>query len=75
MHVGEVEMGRPKKGTPPPEKAADERVAIIHLKGTQEYAKWLEEVNKKSHIPKAALFRLAMAEWAGRNGYPPPPEL
>lgn len=74
MSAGAELMGRPKKGTkkPPP---PDDRVAIIHLKGTGAYAEWLEGVHHKSHIPKAALFRVALAEWAERNGYPAPPEI
>jgi hypothetical protein len=69
--LGAQTMARPKKGT---EKDPDERVGIIHIKGTRAYAEWLEALNRKTHIPKAALFRLAMAEWAERNGHPAPPE-
>lgn len=58
-----------------PMTTSDERVAIIHLKGSQEYSAWLEEVHKKSHISKASIFRVAVMEWAQRNGYRTPPEL
>jgi hypothetical protein len=77
MAAGAVSMGRPKKGAKKPEPVVgpDERVAIIHLKGTPAYAAWLEAVNAKSHIPKAAIIRLAVAEWAARNGHPAPPEM
>lgn len=44
------------------------------IKGTVAYSEWLDAINRKTHIPKAALFRLAMAEWAERNGHPAPPE-
>jgi len=71
-------MGRLKKGDrkpPEPTSGTDERVAIIHLKGTPEYAAWLEAANQKTHIPKAAMFRLAMAAWAKANGLDAPPEM
>lgn len=71
-------MGRPKRGATQPEKPErppDLRVAIIHLKGTVEYSDWLEAAYKKTHIPKATMFRLAMADWAVKNGLEPPPEL
>jgi len=65
---------RPKRGSAKPQKPSDERVAVIHLKGTAAYAEWLDALHRKTHIPKAALFRLAMAEWAVRSGHEPPPE-
>lgn len=76
MRRGADLMGRPKKGvkrTLP--QAADDRVAIIHLKGSPLYAEWLDALHRKTHIPKASLFRLALAEWAEKNGHSPPPEL
>ena len=75
---GVKEMGRPKKGARPASQAnpsEDDRVAIIHLKGTVGYSTWLDGVHRKTHIPKAAIFRLAVAEWAERNGHPSPPEM
>lgn len=74
MEPGAVLMGRRKTGAKKP-IPPDDRIAIIHLKGTVEYSAWLDDINKRSHIPKTALFRLAMAEWAQRNGYSPPPEM
>ena len=70
-------MGRPKKGAEKPVKPPnpDARVAIIHLKGTEDYAKWLDDANRKTHVPKAAMFRLAMAMYAKATGLPDPPEL
>jgi hypothetical protein len=67
-------MTRPKKGGKKPARSPDDRVAIIHLKGTPAYADWLDAVHRKTHIPKATIFRLAVAEWAERNGHPVPPE-
>ena len=64
--------GRPKRITTP-EPAPAARVTIINLKGTQLEADWLDDVNKKTHIPKAAIVRLALAEWARQNGHPPYP--
>lgn len=68
-------MGRPKQGAGKPERTPNERVAIIHLKGTPAYASLLDEVHRKTHIPKASIIRLAIAEWAERNGHPVPPEM
>lgn len=50
------------------------RASIILLKGTPEYATWLDEFHRTTHIPKATIVRLAMAEWAVTHGYPAPPE-
>jgi hypothetical protein len=73
--AGATLMGRPKKGAkkggPPP----DERVAIVNLKGSPEYSAWLDDLHRKTHIPKATIFRVAVAEWAVRNGHPEPPEI
>ena len=75
MEPGVGLMGRPKKGTkraaPPP----DDRMTIVNLKGSSEYSEWLDAVHEKTHIPKAAIFRLAVVEWAKQNGHPAPPEI
>lgn len=64
--------GRPKRrGDLLPSQAA--RVTVINLKGTQEQADWLEAVNRKTHIPKAAIVRLALELWGEKNGHPPFP--
>jgi hypothetical protein len=72
-------MGRPKKRTKKVEKTAerplDERVAIIHLKGSVEYAEWLEGFHQTTHVGKATLVRLGLIEMAKRYKYPAPPEL
>jgi hypothetical protein len=72
--LGVEEMGRPKKGVGRVEKPGDDRVAIIHLKGSQAYSQWLEEIHKKTHLPKATIFRLAVETWAEKNGHGKPPE-
>lgn len=65
-----------KKKSPPAKVApADDRVVIVHLKGSSAYAEWLENIHKRTHIAKSTLFRLSMAEWAQRNGYSTPPEI
>jgi hypothetical protein len=75
MGAGAATMGRPKKGAARPERAPDDRVAIIHLKGTAEYAEWLDDAFRKTHIAKATMFRLAMIDWAKKMKLPAPPEL
>jgi hypothetical protein len=75
---GAETMGRPKKGEAKasgPNKAADDREVIVHLKGSTAYAEWLDAIHRKTHIPKTSIFRLAVAEWAERNGHPAPPEM
>jgi ATP-dependent protease HslVU (ClpYQ) peptidase subunit len=71
----EVTMARPKKGTKKVERLPDERVAIIHLKGTVAYAQWLEEFFQKTHIAKATLVRLALKQLAKEYKHRPPPDL
>ncbi len=78
MAAGAVSMGRPKRGEqrpPAPPEDTDDRVAIINLKGSRQYADWLDEANKKTHIAKATIVRLAIKDWAKNNGLVPPPEL
>lgn len=77
MSVGVVAMGRPKKGAEKPDKAPnpDARVAIIHLKGTEDYAAWLDSLSEQTHIAKATLFRVAMAEYAKNHGHTAPPAM
>jgi hypothetical protein len=69
------EVARTKKGaareTPKP---SDERVAVIMLKGSRAFADWLEDVHRKTHIPKTTIVRLALATWAKQNSHPAPPE-
>jgi hypothetical protein len=65
-------MARPKKqaGKGAAEPEAPGRITIINLKGTAEQAAWLERVHRKTHIPKSVIVRLALGEWAERNGHP-----
>lgn len=73
MEPGTVTMAK-KRPAPAKGDAGDERVVIVHLKGSPAYAAWLDQVHKNTHIAKATIFRLAMAEWAKANGHPEPPE-
>jgi hypothetical protein len=68
-------MGRPKKGSKPPAKpkATEERVAILLLRDTAEYAAWLDQIHERTYIPKATIVRVALREWAERHGHPAPP--
>jgi hypothetical protein len=63
-----------KKAVPPPDELA-ERATVIHMKGSLEYIQWLDGVHRSTHIPKVQIFRLALADWALRNGHPAPPEI
>lgn len=72
-------MARPKSrpATPsaPVEGEAEERVTIVNLKGSPDYAAWLDRINRKTHIPKTTIFRLALESWAKANGHEAPPEI
>jgi hypothetical protein len=72
MSTGTELMAQPKKQSR--EKTADARTVIIHLKGSHEYAAWLEEVHRETHLPKATIVRLALTEWAAKNKRKTPPE-
>ncbi len=72
MSLGVLDVAKAKAKQP---QAADARVAIMHLKGSLEYAAWLERMHRKTHIGKTSMVRLALAEWAERNGHELPPEL
>lgn len=69
-------MARPKKTdkAPPPEERG-ERETVIHMKGSPEYVDWLESVHKATHIPKVQIVRLALVDWAKKNGHKSPPEI
>lgn len=76
MSTGTMAMAaRPRKGREKtPARPPDDRIGVIHLKGTVQYAQWLEDLHRRTHIPKAVLIRLALAEWAEHHGHPAPPE-
>jgi hypothetical protein len=66
-----------KKASPksvPPARPAGEFVSIISLKGSRAYQHWLSGLSRTTHIPAAAIVRLALADWTARNGHPDPPE-
>lgn len=80
MSAGATLVGRPKSKpsdqTPDPSAASAEgRVVIIHLKGSPDYAEWLETLHDSTHIAKATLVRLALKEYAQKHGHPTPPEI
>jgi hypothetical protein len=67
-----------KKPEKPARKAAapapsDERVAVIVLKGSPEYRKWLSGISRESLIPVASIVRDALRQWAKDRGYSAPP--
>lgn len=74
MSVGAMKLARAKKAVPPPEEPA-ERASVIHMKGSPEYVEWVEKAHRKTHIPKVQIFRLALVDWAEKNGLDAPPEI
>jgi hypothetical protein len=81
MAAGAGLMAREKRAKPatkpvaPPPPAELERETIVNMKGSPEYSAWLEEIHRKTHIPKVQIVRLAIAAWAEQNGYRTPPEI
>ena len=59
----------------PPAAPEAERETIVNMKGSPEYSAWLEEIPRKTHIPTVQIFRVAVADWARKNGYRMPPEI
>jgi hypothetical protein len=75
---GVVKRGRRRKSpkrAPAPSEDRSERETVIHMKGSGDYVAWLDYLHRKTHIPKVQIFRLAIAEWAERNGHSAPPEI
>lgn len=75
---GAEAVARPKKGEkkkPQKPVAGGDRVAIINLKGSEEYAEWLDRLYRKTHIAKATIVRLALEEYAKNHQHEPPPEI
>lgn len=64
-----------KKTKQIPASPEAERETIVNMKGSADYAGWLEAVHRKTHIPKAQIVRLALATWAMANGHDAPPEI
>jgi hypothetical protein len=81
MASGATSMARPKPKPKPKPKgkaaspAGPENRTVINMKGTVAYIEWLEAVHRKTHIPKAQIVRLALADWAKANGHQAPPEI
>ena len=75
MVAGAGTMGRPKRGTKKKPVPPDDRVAIIHLKGSPEYRDWLNAMSDDSLIPVTSIVRDALSKWAKQRGYPEPPNL
>ena len=59
------------KGKP---KAEPARETIVNIKGTREYALWLESLYEATHINKSLIVRLALKDWAEKQGLPAPPK-
>ena len=53
--------------------AEDGRVSVIHLQGPPEERDWLTAANRKTHLPKATIVRLALTKWCEANGLVPYP--
>ena len=49
------------------------RVSVIHLQGPVEERDWLTVLHRKTHLPKATIVRLALADWAKARDLPPSP--
>jgi hypothetical protein len=75
MPTGVMDVGRKKKpGKAPERPAAEERVVIVHLKGSRAFAEWLDQAHEDTSIPKAAIIRIALRLWAEQTGRTPPPK-
>ncbi len=70
-------MAKAKKsaGRPPMPAKDAARETVIHMKGSPEYVKWLQDAHKQTHIPKVKIFRLALKDWALSRKLPLPPEI
>jgi hypothetical protein len=49
------------------------RRTVAVLKGTAEYARWVERLSREARIPTANLLDIALCEWAEQHGHPAPP--
>ena len=64
-----------KKAVAPPPASELERESIVNMKGSPDYAAWLEGVHRKTHIPKVQIIRVALSEWPEKHGHALPPEI
>ena len=74
--TGAIAMASPKKKQAESQASQPEslgRITIINLKGSADQAAWLEAAHRKTHISKSVIVRLALSEWAERNGHAPFP--
>jgi hypothetical protein len=67
-------MARQKKAPDPAPEMSGGFVSVINLKGTPALRDWLSTLSRATHIPAAAIVRLALAEWASKHGHASPPE-
>ena len=75
MNPGVAAVAKKKASEPTKGGLPDDRVVIIHLKGSREFAAWLDDIHKKTDIPKTTIFRRAVEDWAASRGFGPPPEI
>jgi hypothetical protein len=62
-----------KKKTPEPVAEPAGRVTVIHLQGPVEERDCLTQANKKTHLPKVTIVRLALKAWGASKGLAPYP--
>lgn len=79
MAAGLAVMARSKRTEIPQEPSgpspADERTTVINLKGSLLFDEWFDGIHAKTHLPKATIVRLALRDWAERNGHDLPPPI
>jgi hypothetical protein len=77
MSVAGATMARskPRLAGKTPDPIPTSRTTIINLKGSEEQARWLEAIRRKTHISKTVIVRLALKLWAEQNEHEPFPEL
>lgn len=63
---------KPKKPTPGRPKTENPKRSLASLKGSEEYAEWLESLTDHSHLPTAILIEQALREWAENHGFTKP---
>jgi hypothetical protein len=72
-------VGRPKKGAPPKRESKkdrdDFREAILYMKGSPEYFRFVDSVHNKTGLTKVQMFRIAFKVWCEMNDHGTPPEI
>jgi predicted transcriptional regulator len=48
-------------------------VPVVSIRGTPEWKDWLDELARHCRMPKSVLIDIALAEYATRHGFDPPP--